>query len=201
VDLHTTTANMGITLICVSTPGNLLIAGSVKARCPQIKIYCFPPSSGIRSTLRSIAPYGIGIEIGPIPQNVLRHDIFQAMEQVTQTLLDVVHNINTVGLKGIKLEFDAYEHVRHVSYPEGEAGSISFIHKDLQDRDYCALKQGTNLFISDDKKCITYEDTRELYPLFINEAAYYDKNIAFSLARKKRFLVNIAGHGVVFNMP
>ena len=36
VDLHTTTANMGITLICESTPGNILIAGSVKVSTRQI---------------------------------------------------------------------------------------------------------------------------------------------------------------------
>ena len=198
VDLHTTTANMGITLICESTPGNILIAGSVKVRCPHVKIYCFPTSSGIRSTIRSIAPYGIGIEIGPIPQNVLRHDIFQAMDQVSRTILDVVHDINTDGLKEDKLEVDAYEHVRHVSYPDHQTGGISLIHKDLQDKDYCALKQGAPIFTNGNQGIIIYEESKDLFPVFVNEAAYYEKNIAFSLTQKRKFSISLSGSDPVF---
>lgn len=199
VDLHTTTANMGVTLICESTPLNLTIAGSVQYRYPNVRIYCFPSSDRIKACLRSIAPYGMGIEIGPICQNVLRHDIIMAMDEVTQAILDVVDDLNTGDLTGTTLQVNAYEHVCDQVYPRCSTNNTPVIHRDIQGRDYCLLKQGTQIFIHDDKEVTIYEGTRELYPVFINEAAYYEKNIAFSLAQKKRFLINISGHNAVFN--
>jgi len=199
VDLHTTTANMGTTLICESTPGNLMIAGSLKLKYPHVKIYCFPPSDRIQACLRSITTYGIGIEIGPISQNLLRHDILELMEEVTLGILDVIHGINTGVLNGDTLQVDVYEHVRDIAYPKCSPENTSVIHRDLQDRDYCALKQGDNIFINYNQDSLFYEDTRELFPVFINEAAYYEKYIALSLAQKKRFSINNSGPGPVFN--
>ena len=201
VDLHTTTANMGTTIICEATPGNLMIAGSVKRRHPYVRIYCFPSSDRIQACLRSITPYGIGIEIGPISQNVVRHDIILAIEKVTQAILDVVDDFNIGVLNGTDLQVNAYEHVGDRAYPRCSTNDKAVIHRDIQDRDYCVLKQGTQLFINNDTEGTIYEGTSQLYPVFINEAAYYEKNIAFSLARKKKFLVKITGQDAIFSMP
>ena len=62
------------------------------------------------------------------------------------------------------------------------------IHPDLLGRDFAALKKGDKLFRTFDGKDILYEgeaDGRDIvYPIFINEPAYYEKDIAMSLTVK-----------------
>jgi len=48
--------------------------------------------------LTSITPRRLAVEIGPVPQGVLRHDIFEQANHVVQLALDYVHSVN-VGSK------------------------------------------------------------------------------------------------------
>ncbi len=58
------------------------------------------------------------------------------------------------------------------------------IHPKRENRDFQIIKKGDALFQTFDKKTIRYDEDEELYTLFINEAAYYEKNFAMTLARK-----------------
>lgn len=59
------------------------------------------------------------------------------------------------------------------------------VHPNLQDKDYIKLKKGDPLFITLEGESIVYDKDEEIYPLFINEAAYYEKGFAMCLTQKK----------------
>ena len=60
VDMHTTTADMGVTLICNDDPATLRLAAAVRARMGGVNIYSIRKSDRIDSCLRSLARHGIG---------------------------------------------------------------------------------------------------------------------------------------------
>ena len=57
------------------------------------------------------------------------------------------------------------------------------VHQDRQDKDFTPIKQGDPLFLTLDNETIPYEG-EERYTIFINEAAYYEKGFAMTLAKK-----------------
>ncbi len=61
---------------------------------------------------------------------------------------------------------------------------LGMVHKQIQDRDYQAILPGQPLFAMFDGSEQTYQGTEVVYPTFINEAAYYDNNLAMSLNEK-----------------
>ncbi len=58
------------------------------------------------------------------------------------------------------------------------------IHPQLQFRDYEALHPGDLMFLTFDGRAIAYEGESTVYPVFINEAAYYEKGVAMCLTEK-----------------
>lgn len=53
----------------------------------------------------------------------------------------------------------------------------------LQDNDFKLLRPGDPKFLTFSGETVKHEE-EELYPFFVNECAYYEKKIAFHLARK-----------------
>ena len=73
---------------------------------------------------------------------------------------------------------------KDLDYPRDSSGNISaMIHPDFQAADFSELKEGDNIFRTFDGKNISYRG-ETVYPLFVNEAAYYEKKIAMSLTKK-----------------
>jgi len=185
VDLHTSTACMGITLITDSNPVNLAVALAVQKGLEGARIYSFPDSDRINSCLRAAAPGGLGIEIGPIPQGILRHDILDMTRAAVARVLTVLDRFNRGELEPPDLQSEVYRHDRHATFPEAAPDAPPVvIHRDLQGRDYRPLHPGQPIFEDLAGRVYDYDGTEVVYPVFINEAAYYDENIAFSLTRK-----------------
>jgi len=185
VDLHTSTACMGITLITDSAPVNLAIALAVQKGLGGARIYSFPDSDRINSCLRAAAPGGLGIEIGPIPQGVLRHDILDVTRTAVARVLAVLDQFNRGELEPPDPRGTLYRHDRHMAFPATDPDEPPvFIHGDLQGRDYSPLHPGRPIFADLAGHVHNYDGPGVVYPVFINEAAYYHENIAFSLTRK-----------------
>ena len=83
------------------------------------------------------------------------------------------------------------------------AGEIAgVIHPELQGKDFSPLSRGDTAFLSvDGQTAIPYNpkrplegepDEEQLYPFFINEAAYYEKGTAFMLANRFRRKLTMA---------
>ena len=185
IDLHTSTACMGVTLITNSDPLNLAIAAALQDEVPEARIYSFPEGDRINTCLRSAAHGGLGIEIGPIPQGVVRHDTLDTTRTVVQKALDVVQAFNRGALSPPDERREIFRHEGNVAYPKVAPGAPPvFVHRDLQGRDYAPLKTGQPLFQDLAGRTWWYEGPETRYPVFINEAAYYYENIAFSLTRR-----------------
>jgi aspartoacylase len=185
VDLHTTTANMGITLITDTDPVNLAVAAEVQDAMAASRIYCFADSDRINSCLRASARGGIGVEIGPIAQGILRHDTLALTREVVQRILDAVEGVKRGLRRPEGTDRMIYLHDRHVAYPTLSSGDPPvFIHRALQGRDYAPLTTGQPVFQDLGGRTWTFEEAEMRYPVFINEAAYYHEDIAFSLTRR-----------------
>lgn len=54
----------------------------------------------------------------------------------------------------------------------------------LQDKDFLPLRPGDPIFQTFSGEEILYQGHATIYPVFINEAAYYEKKIAFNKTEK-----------------
>jgi len=103
LDLHTTTTNMGLTLIVPE--GDLISARAaayVAYRCGgsggggtknDVRILVHPTPKGdpyhkSRPTLSSSGRHGLTIEVGPVPQGLLRHDAVQRTDEAVDAVFD-----------------------------------------------------------------------------------------------------------------
>ena len=182
--MHTTTANMGITLICNDDPETLILAAAVKERMEGVNIYCIEKSDRIDSCLRSLARHGIGIEIGPVPQNVLRHEMLELMSRTVFTILDTARDVNHGALTEPPAETPVFHHLEDVPFTQDGDCPDPVIHRDLEGKSYQPMERGEPVFIGSNGRVVGYSGPENACAVFINEAAYYEKGIAFSLTRR-----------------
>jgi aspartoacylase len=192
IDLHNTTANMGVSLIFVNqSPFNLKLAAWVQKRLPEVRVYCWLDESLPRRSASSIVERGITVEVGPVANGIVRGDLFWKTERAVTCVLDFIQAYNTgeIVFDG-KDELELFVHVESVDFPRDDRDRIrAFVHEELQDRDFQPLEVGAPLFQGLDGETVRYQGEPGLCPVFINEAAYYEKRIAFSLTRRERRVV------------
>ncbi|MEH2242624.1 aspartoacylase [Nostoc sp.] len=189
LDLHSTTANMGLTIILVNShPLNLKLAAYLSHVSPLVKVYrCSFKSIAENPFVNSLCELGFAIEVGPIAQGVLKATLFQQTEKVVHAVLDYLEQFNQGEIPSTKETLILYDHLSVVDYPKKQDGTIfGIIHPELQDKDYQALNPGDPIFITFDDKTIVYQGTSTVWPIFINEAAYYEKGIAMCLTHKQQ---------------
>lgn len=188
IDLHNTTSNMGPSLILLqSDEFNCKMGAYVKSRMPEA-VVVFEDHASVEEHyfLSSITPQGVIVEIGPQPQSVIRQDVLDWMEDMTRHILDYVDLHNTNTLPELPSSYEAFEYTETLKLPENENGErIGMVHKNVQDGDFKQLNSGDSIFTLFDGSEICWEGDYEAYPHFINEAAYYDNNLAMSLAKKR----------------
>ena len=187
IDLHNTTSNMGPSLILLQTDEfNRQLGAYVSDKMPEAVIvledhvavheHCF---------LSSISEQGVIVEIGPQPQSVIRQDVLDWMEEMTGHILDFVDLFNRGALPELPASYQAYKYHETLKLPENEQGErIGMVHRNVQDADFKVLCHGDPIFTLFDGSEVCWEGDYEAYPHFINEAAYYDNNLAMSLAKK-----------------
>lgn len=186
VDLHSTTANMGLSIILGNQhPFLLKLSAYLSAVNPLVKVCYTIPEKG-SNFLRSLSELGFVIEVGAVAQGVLNAELFQKTEQLIYTILDYLEKYNHGNIPEIQQPLTLYNFIGTVDYPRNENGEIqAMIHPDVQFRDYEPLNPGEPLFLTLDGKAIAYEGTSTVYPIFINEAAYYEKGIAMLFTDKQ----------------
>jgi aspartoacylase len=188
VDLHSTTANMGLSILLGSWhPASLRLAAYLSEINPLVKVCCLTPPKKESAHLRSLCNLGIVIEVGPVAQGVLNPTLFQETENLIHAVLDYLEACNQGSSPQIPNTLTLYEYVADIDYPRNEQGELkAMIHPQLQFRDYEALHPGDPMFLTFDSRAITYEGESTVYPVFINEAAYYEKGIAMCLTKKEQ---------------
>jgi succinylglutamate desuccinylase len=182
IDLHTTTSNMGKTIIVSQNQDfNLEVCARVQKDSPDTKIILSPDPH--KKFLASQSPFGLMIEVGPVANCVLDpRPLMQSLEVLKASL----RAIEESG-KSSPPELEVFEEIEDLYYPKNEKGEIhAFIHPSFQNQDFSPLEGKYTPFLQFDGKEIFYEAKETLYPIFINEAAYYPQKLAFTLCRKKK---------------
>ncbi|XP_039696603.1 N-acyl-aromatic-L-amino acid amidohydrolase (carboxylate-forming) [Pteropus medius] len=188
LDLHNTTANMGTCLLVKTTHDifALHMCHHLQLQNPElpfhVSLYQRPGEETYNMT--SVAKNEIGLELGPQPQGVLRADLLTRMRALVAKVLDFIQLFNQ-GTAFPAFEMEAYRIVRSVDFPRTEAGDLAgTVHPQLQDRDFEPLRPGAPIFQMFSGEDVLYEGESTIYPIFINEAAYYEKGIAFFQTEK-----------------
>lgn len=192
VDLHSTTANMGLSLIfCDLHPFLLRLGAYLSSINPMVKVFVNQQSKE-GGFLRSLCELGFVIEVGAVAQNILNAELFQQTEQLIYAILDYFEGCNQGNIPQINSTLTLYQYIETIDYPRSDTygGEIqAMIHPQLQFRDYEPLNPGDPMFLTFEGKDIFYEGESTVYPIFINEAAYYEKGIAMYLTQKQQEVV------------
>lgn len=188
IDLHNTTSNMGACLI-LTQAGDFYnkMAAYVKMVMPEAIISRDEDhfAAEEHALMCTLGRYGVLVEVGPQPQSVLRQDILDLMHRMTQHILDFVELYNTNSLPKLPKHTEAFRYLHSIKLPMNEKGErIGMVHKNVQDRDYQPIAPGDPIFTLFDGTEVCYDGDVTVYPTFINEAAYYDNNLAMSLNEK-----------------
>ncbi len=94
IDIHTTTANMGLCMIISNMNPVLITLGSHLINIsPLIKV-CFRPPTPDGGFLRSLSELGFTLEVGPVPQGILNAQLFQQTAKIIYAILDFFENYN-----------------------------------------------------------------------------------------------------------
>ncbi|WP_432813508.1 aspartoacylase [Pantanalinema sp. GBBB05] len=188
IDLHSTTANMGLTILPSSKdPVNLRLAAYLSTLNPLVRICCGVQCNQDAPMLRSLSPLGCTIEVGAIAQGVLNADYLQQTEQLVHAILDYLDAMNQGKVLSAPSSLNVYQVMSSVDYPRDSSGELqAVIHPSLQFKDYEPLSDGEPMFLKFTGESIPYRGENTVYPIFINEAAYYEKKIAMTLTSKQQ---------------
>ena len=191
IDIHTSTANMGMTLLLSNLlPFNLNLVAYLIAINPKIKVVY--PQNNDNNRLRHVCQFGFTIEVGAIAHGVLDPIWFQTTEQLVNQILDYLDIVHSDKIAVINDNLTVYSSLVPVKYPLDRHQQISaMIHPNLQGRDYCELHSGSPLFLNFDGSNILYKGEATVYPIFINESAYWEHHIAMYLTTKQQITLNI----------
>lgn len=188
IDLHNTTSNMGPTLL-IPGKGDFydLLAIYVKQHMPEAVIFLDEEdkSNDEHHLLATIGTYGVIVEVGPVPQGVLKHEVTNQMQTMTQLILDFVEHYNNESIPPLLNEIEAFRYSHSITLPvDSNNQRIGMVHKEVEGSDFKALEPNAPLFTLFDGSIETFDSPKTMYPAFINEAAYYDNNLAMSLCDK-----------------
>jgi len=187
IDLHTTTANMGMSLI-FNTDDPLVVgmAFYVQQKMPHATLFFDPADRLEDNFLTSLGRHnGFLIEVGPIPQGLLRADVYNETKTAVLHCLDYLEAYNLGTVPDLPERREGYRFIRKVQVPESELGGITaMLHPALQDQDYQPIAPGDPFFMTLDGETLPYDGDDVVYGAFINEAAYYDAHVGLSLMEK-----------------
>ncbi|XP_027711968.1 N-acyl-aromatic-L-amino acid amidohydrolase (carboxylate-forming) [Vombatus ursinus] len=191
-DLHNTVSNMVACLILDSEENVFTmhmchyIQKHTQGPCP-IYLYGLPGQENY--SLQSVAKNGLGLELGPQPHGVLRADVLSHMRALVACGLDFIDLFNQ-GTSFPAFDIVAYKIIEPMDFPQSPSGELlGFVHPQLQDKDFFPLKPGDPIFQLFSGEEIFYEGDATIYPAFINEAAYYEKGVAFYKMKKCTFSI------------
>ncbi len=186
IDVHNTTSNMGYCLILSTRDPFCMKASAILTQeFPNTFIYYQPEERGTSPYLGTIAKADICLEVGPQCHGTLNADLFEQTERIVLRYLELAAAWNKdPSTLNREISVEVFTQYKDIDYPRSANGKIdAMIHENLLGKDFSALKDGDPLFKTFDGQTIFYKG-QTVYPIFINEAAYYEKKIAMSLTVK-----------------
>lgn len=188
IDIHNSTANMGVSLILnhIESPMKRICA-ILAQEFPQVRILYQPESEATLPYLPTLAKRDLTIEVGPQAHGTILSSLYTLTEKVIYRLLDLIVEWNSGVLPQTPVEIPVFTQEGVIDYPRGANGEIqAMIHPSLEGKDYLALEPGAPVFLSFAGEEILWNESQTIWPCFIGEAAYLEKRIAFcKLIRKQ----------------
>lgn len=182
IDLHTTTSAMGKTLIITDyNPLVLWVSQEVEKNVTDTRVIGSPDTS--KKYLASQVPSALMVEVGPAANGLINPEVLEGTIAVLDGLLSALSRApaHPTG------EIDLYVEVEDVKYPRDEKGEISaYIHSGFQGKDFVKIEGDYTPFRMVSGEEISKKTTGPRYPIFINEAAYYPQQLAYTLCEKKK---------------
>lgn len=193
IDLHTTTANMGMSLI-LKTDDPLVVgmAFYVKQQIPHATLFFEPEERLEDNFLTSMGRLnGFLIEVGPIAQGLINYQVYDDTRSAVMHALDYIEQSNAGQALTLPSQVSGYLFIDKIPLPIDDKGEITaMIHPSLQGKDYHPIEPGAPLFITLAGETIHYTGDKTVYGAFINEAAYYDKNIGLSFMEETTIVLD-----------
>jgi succinylglutamate desuccinylase len=184
LDLHTTTSNMGSTVIVSHyNTLNLSLCSALSREIKDCRIIGAPDPQS--KYLASQSDFGLIIEVGPVANGVVSAAPLEKSLVIVECILKEVMN-EKIALHG---SLEIYEEIQDVAYPtDGKDQITGYIHCSFQDQDFVELEGTYTPFKSFKNQNMEMNVEEKLYPIFINEAAYYPQQLAFTLCRKNMII-------------
>lgn len=187
VDLHNTSSNMGATLILLSShPFYQRMGAYIKQQMPSAHILFEDEKPWCeQSYICSAGEHGVMIEVGAQAHGALKYDTLVLMQQMLTALLDYVEKHNLDQMDALN-DYNAFYYTEEVHIPVDEDGMRqAMVHPRVCANDFAPVHPGQPLLITHLGEEITWQGKMPIYPHFINESAYCQKNIAMALAEKR----------------
>lgn len=176
IDMHTTTSNMGVTIIIThKNELNFRVAHAIASKMAHVKVL-YSSDEVKRKYLASQIEHGLMIEVGPCAQSLRDPRIILQTHEMLTYALEFL-NDPTSG----SFDQNYYLEEEDIYYPEG-----MMIHPKFQNSDWELLLPGDPIFCNLKGEIIKWEG-KKTHPVFINEAAYYPSNLAFSTTSQHVF--------------
>ncbi len=188
IDFHSTTSSMGSSLVLYGRrPSDLAIASLLQKNL-SLPIYLHEGDDLQKGFLVESWPCGFVVEIGPVPQGLIHNQTINQTLLILKTCINQISDvINQKAIFPEKLHI--HRHFKNIDYPRDSCGAQNaWIHSAIQDKDWQPIKPETPLFVNikgDLFKLNNYSKENDLVPVFINEAAYSEKNISMILTKKQ----------------
>ena len=185
LDLHSTTAAMGNSLVVYGRrPADLALAALVQGAL-GLPIYLHEADAQQTGFLVESWPCGLVIEVGPVPQGVLNARVVEQTRLGLETCLKVLDQARQ-GLALLPAALVVHRHLGSRDLPKSDNGEPqALVHPELQGRDWQSIAPIQAMFRAADGTDCGEPWVEGEVPVFVNEAAYAEKSIAFSLTRRE----------------
>ena len=193
LDLHSTTAAMGNSLVVYGRrPADLALAAGLQLHL-GLPIYLHEADAAQTGFLVERWPCGLVIEVGPVPQGVLDPSICRQSQLALEMALLLLDQAARDSVR-LPPQLVVHRHRGSVDVPRLADGSpTALLHPHLQGADWRPLRPQDPVFMGPEGQTIHLAQVvpahlaaeGPLWPVFINEAAYGEKGIAFSLTSRE----------------
>ena len=190
VDIHNSTANMGLSLIIGKKSDFLLqLCAHLNHIIPNTVNYLMEEDQNTSPYLPTIAKNDLCLEIGPQAHGSILADLLLQGKKCLEAILNFCDQWNQNSAPQYS-KITCYEQWKNLDYPRNSDGEVNaYIHPNLQFKDFNKIEKGDPLFIDFSANTIPYQEDEPAWPTFINEHAYYEKGLALSLTRKKEYVL------------
>ena len=185
IDLHTTTSNMGTSIVMYGRRRQDFCLAALLQHKFGLPIYLHEKDEKQTGFLVEAWPCGIVIEIGSVAQNYYDPKIINKFLIIISSLRDEINKLKNNQIK-LPKGLIVHAHQGSIDYPRETNGNINaLIHPKRMNQDWKPIKMGDPLFMDVLGKTKTYTGEDIIWPVFIGEVAYKEKNIAMSYTKKE----------------